>query len=51
MGAIMEKFEYGIATKDGKIIAKFLHEVDRDYSMDALAEMFDDCEFNAVEVR
>ena len=47
----MEKFEFGIATEDGKIIAKFLNEGDRDYSMDALADMFDDCEFDAVEVK
>ena len=46
----MEEFEYGIALK-GKIIAKFLHECDRDYSMDTLADMFDDCKFDAVEVK
>ncbi len=47
----MEEFEYGIATSNGKIIAKFVHEVDRDYSMAVLAKMFDDCEFDAVEVK
>ena len=45
----MEKFEYGIKA-DGKLIAKFLCEHDRDSCMDALAEEFDDCEFDAVEV-
>ena len=44
----MENFEYGIAL-EGKIIAKFVYETDRDYSMDALAEMFDDYKFDAVE--
>ena len=45
----METFKYLIMMEDGKIIAKFLYEVDRNYSMDALANMFDDCEFKAME--
>ena len=45
----MEKFEYGIK-EGGKLIAAFLCEHDRDRCIDALAEEFDDCEFNAVEV-
>ncbi len=47
----MKEFEFGIATEDGKIIAKFLNECDRDYSMDTLADVFDDCKFDAVEVK
>ena len=42
----MENFDYKIVA-DGKIIALFLVEYDRDIAMDALQEEFDDCEFVA----
>lgn len=31
---------YHITTKDGDIIASFLHKSDRDYSLDALKEIY-----------
>ena len=40
--------EYGIETKEGKPIAKFVHEVDRNICLDALAEYWEDCEFVAT---
>ena len=45
----MEEFKYGIET-NGVIIAKFLHEHDRDVSQDTLAEEFEDCIFSPVDM-
>ncbi|KKN66077.1 hypothetical protein LCGC14_0475550 [marine sediment metagenome] len=36
--------EYKIVC-DGKVIARFVNECDRDYALDALAEQFPDSEF------
>ena len=38
---------YHIKNDTGDIIASFVNECDRNYSQDALSEMFDDCEFFA----
>ena len=44
----MDDLRYGIAI-EGKIIAKFMCETDRDYCIDELAVHYEDCEFDAVE--
>ncbi len=38
-------FNFAIANEKEDVIAIFLVECDRDYSMDTLAEVFDDCKF------
>lgn len=38
---------YHIKNESGSIIASFVNECDRDYSLDALSEVFDDCELVA----
>ncbi len=43
----MDAFDYKIVT-DGKVIATFLVEYDRDISMDALQENFPDAEFITI---
>ncbi len=43
----MEDFNYKIVT-NGKVIALFLVEYDRDIAMGVLQEEFDDCEFTAT---
>jgi len=35
---------------NGMIIASFVHESDRDYCLDFLAEKYNDCEFIGVEL-
>lgn len=39
--------KHGIKTNDN-VIAKFEHESDRDACMEALAKIYTDCEFEAV---
>lgn len=41
-------FNFGITDEKENVIATFLVECDRDYSMDALAAAFDDCKFTPV---
>ena len=45
----MEEFKYGIEV-NGVVIAKFVHEYDRDASQDTLAEEFEDAEFLSVNI-
>ena len=47
----MDEFELRYRIKTGDVvIAAFLNEGDRNYCIDELAEIFDDCKFNAVEI-
>ena len=41
--------KYHICNEAGDIIASFLHESDRDYCKETLEDIYDDCEFAAVD--
>lgn len=41
--------KYHIKEKNGDILASFVNECDRDYSLDALLEMFPDAELIAYD--
>ena len=40
---------YHIKNEAGKIIASFMYECDRSYSLDVLNEMFPDCELTEYD--
>jgi len=40
--------EYHINNQQGDTIASFLHESDRDHCKETFEDMYDDCEFFAV---
>lgn len=41
--------EYHINNENGQRIASFKHESDRDYCLETLQDVYDDCEFFAVD--
>ena len=40
--------EYHINNEEGNTIASFEHENDRDYCLETLQDIYDDCEFTAI---
>lgn len=46
----MNELKFGIAIEDGRIIAAFVNDYDRDMAIDVMREEFVDCEFDEVEI-
>lgn len=40
---------YHIKVESGETIASFVNESDRDYCIDTLREIYDDCVFDAID--